>query len=111
MTLKIFSTENRIINRMGEGRKLRRIIRKMNTKIANLAFPRNRKTKTAKGRFKLGSERRRKRRSTRPRNNDRKLRRGIEFTDPFRKGRLGIFPRSIRIGSSVKPLNKILNRL
>ena len=57
VTLNIFSAKDIIVNEVRKGKKLRGIIGKMNSKIADLAFPRNRKVKIAKRRLKLGGER------------------------------------------------------
>ena len=39
VTLNIFGTKDRIIERVRKSRSLGRIVRKINPKIANLAFP------------------------------------------------------------------------
>ena len=45
------------------------------------------------------------------RDNSRKLRRRVEFANPFRQGRLGIFPGGISMSNRVEPLDKVLNKL
>ena len=109
--MNILGAKDRIVDGVRKSRELRGIIRKINPKIADLAFPRDGKAKIAKCRLKLGSERSGKSRSAGPRNNNRRMRRRIELAYPFGKGRLRKFPRGIRVRIRVKPLNKILDRL